>query len=558
MNVSFKYYAFALLLVVFIAASVGYLHYDNQRGAEEIISTYKSITDAAANTLANEANQQMMHIWDEHLKDKSAITRAEERNADSLLSLKVSEVLDRFDRIEGGIYFYQLDKFIGYGFPDLEEPKPAFGPPPRSYNIIRDQVLNSISEDKNFTELHRFDPAIFPLSTKPLKAGDETIGAVWTRRHIERELTAGHNFTGRTFFLTVGLTLIGFVIALNITWYLKSLLQDLKTSLSKMKNDPSYRLPKRIGITGIINRSINELMDSRQTEENKRKQLQQELYQKEKMATLGNLVAGAAHEINTPISIIKSRLQIWERRFNKLPEDQRTNLVVTDESLQIVHTEIERVSQLVKRLLLMTKPVGKFSEPVDLNALIRYKTDWVKEVYPERSISIQTNLYKKLPLVEVDPNAIDQVLMNVLKNAVESSDDWSKIDIETMREESGYAVISIRDYGKGIPRAIETQIFDPFFTTKDDGTGLGLSISYEIIKAHGGSLELRSLGLSDEKDAYEGGSKYNLIRTVESFKPQYTGNTHRNTETVSEVDSHTDQTVGTVCIIRLPYGNSAN
>lgn len=547
---------FIALFIVLSGAVLIYQYWSTRQSEEEIINSYKANTESAVNQLVVEAEREMMDVWERYIKGKDAITRAQERYADSLLSDKVEQVLLTFDRVEGGIYFFELDKFVGYSFPTIEEPKPAFGPPPRSYDIIRNQVRKTIKSDELITELHRFDPAIFPLSTKPIFEDGEIIGAAWARRHIERELEASQSFTGQTFFMTVGLILLGLFIALIVVTFLKNRLNDIKESLDLMKTDPSYRLPVRRGVFGFISRSINEMMDDRQLEENKRKQLQQELYQKEKMATLGNLVAGAAHEINTPISIIKSRVQIWERKFYRLPEQQKANSVITPESLQIVQNEVSRVSQLIKRLLLMTKPVGKLYKPVYINSMLEDKLNWLQQSYPSRNISVNTNFDTNLPEIEIDPNAIDQVLINILKNAVEASEQDCRLDIST-HSDTGYITIEICDYGKGIPSAVETQVFDPFFTTKDEGTGLGLSISYEIIKAHGGSLELRSFGTSDH-DSDNGMSKYDLIGSVDAYQQKSSTNSYSEPESGDDTETTVTRSSGTLCIIRLPINSTGN
>src|SRR5699024_6614299 len=134
-----------------------------------------------------------------YLKGREKITRMDERKADSLLSEKVRQILQSFHRLEGGLYFFQLDKFIGYSFPTIEDPKPAFGPPPRSYNIIREQARKTIQQDTLLTELHQFDPAIFPLSTQPIYLNGKLIGAACARIHIERKLSASQNIQSGTF-----------------------------------------------------------------------------------------------------------------------------------------------------------------------------------------------------------------------------------------------------------------------------------------------------------------------------------------------------------------------
>lgn len=548
-------------VIVLITFAIGisglYIFQTFQKSEEEIIEANSAITESSVSQLAFEVQKEVVPIWRERLYGKDAITKAMERSVDTLLSAVVNNILMKYSRVEGGIYFFELDEFIGYGFPTIEPPIPAFGPPPRSYDIIRDQVVETIHQDTFITKLHEFDPAIFPLSTKPITYNGETIGAVWTRKHIERELASIQNISSPTFLLSLGLTLFGLSIVIFFAYSLKKHIKEIRTGLGRMKKNPSFRLTEKKGMFGFITRYINNLMDAQEKEQEKRKRLERELYQTEKMATLGNLVAGAAHEINTPISIIKTRLQIWERKLIKEGHDVPAEKILTSESVQIVHSEIDRVSKLIKRLLLLSKPVSRLKRPTNIHNLIEEKLQWVKKAYPDRKIETTFEKAKEIPLVEVDPQSIDQVFMNIFKNAVEATEETCFIKISTRHFHNESEVeIRIRDYGNGIPKSVVSQIFDPFFTTKDHGTGLGLSISYEIIKAHGGTLYFE-VPTPDEET-----SECNReIGTDQVEKPisknlnagKYLAYSQGLSETTTLTSNKGNP--GTICIIRLPINN---
>src|SRR5690625_2295008 len=163
-----------------------------------------NFTRTASAKLLLDAEQTIEPIWETYLAGRDRITKADERMADSLLSASVQSVLNNFHMVEGGYYFYTLDAFIGYGFPTITDPKPAFGPPPRSYIIIRAHVRKSVQEAKLLTTLHRMDPAILPLTTQPLYLHNEIIGAGSTRIHLARMLNAVNSIRSGTFFLTTG------------------------------------------------------------------------------------------------------------------------------------------------------------------------------------------------------------------------------------------------------------------------------------------------------------------------------------------------------------------
>ena len=521
---------FTAFIILFVTITSFYLYRGVLRSADEIIADNKNITQTAVKKVVLEIEQDVLPVWEKYLEGKNKITKHDERIADSLLSANVKTVLSNFHRLEGGLYFYNLDEFIGYSFPTIEEPKPAFGPPPRSYNIIRSQARKTIQQQNLVTELHKFDPAIFPLSTQPIYADGKIIGAAWARIHIERKLSTSQNIQSGTFFLTVGAILLGLFFTVLIVWTLRKRMQEIKYGLSKMKYDSNHRLKEYRGAFGVISKAINEMTDAQQQEQEKRKKLEKELFQKEKMATLGNLIAGTAHEINTPISIIKTRIQIWERKLKKNNLDVNHPSLVTDKSLKIVHNEIDRVSKLIKRLLMFSKPIGNSREQIDLNDLLCHQSEWLKEAFPTHDISFQRDMEKGLPPIYADKESIQHVFTNILKNAVEASPEICQIILSTAFNESQDAlVIKIRDFGTGMPDEIKPKIFDPFYSTKANGTGLGLSICNEIIQAHNGSIFFK--------------------------KPKVN-------ETAPDVwDDHTnaDQvqpSLGTICVITLPVSNN--
>lgn len=486
-----RLFIISLIALFFISISGLYLYQTVLQSVDEIIEANKRITNTASGKLALRFDEQMGSVWARHLDGRNRITKAEERNADSLLSAHVTDVLGYFDRVEGGLYFHQLDNFIGYGFPTIEPPKPAFGPPPRSYNIIRDQVRETVRRDSMLVRLHEFDPAIFPLTTQPIYYEGEVIGAAWARVHIERELARYQTIQSGTFFLTVGVILLVLTVSIYFAVIILKRLRDIKQGLEKMKKDPDHRLKEPTGILGFISRSINEITEIQQREQKKSRRLERELFQKEKMASLGNLIAGTAHEINTPISIIKTRIQLWERKIKKQPEENRAqNSPFTEKSLKMIRSEIDRVSNLIKKLLYFSKPIGQNKEKTDLNKLIEDQCERVEKAYPGISLQFDLSLDSGLPPVKVDSDSIEQVITNILNNAVEASDEECEISVHTdyRNDQINEVVIRISDNGCGLPVRDEHRLFDPFYTTKDSGSGLGLSISNEIINAHHGEI----------------------------------------------------------------------
>lgn len=514
--------ASAFIILFMIILSI-YLYQGVLKSADEIIEDNKNITQTAVKKLTEQSVTTIKPVWRNHLANKDKITKQEERDVDSLLSVSVEQVLTNFHRLEGGYYFADLDEFLGYSFPTISDPKPAFGPPPRSYNIIREQALQTIRGDTLLTELHQFDPAIFPLSTQPIYLDGEIIAVAWARTHIERKLSTSQTIQSGTFFLIVGAILVGLFITVFTVWTLRFRMKEIKEGLSEMKYNPDRRLKEYAGAFGVISRSINEMMDTQLKEQEKAKKLQSELHQKDKMASLGNLIAGTAHEINTPISIIKTRIQMWERALNKTQKSNDNPTILTEDSLNIVHDEIERVSLLIRKLLFFSKPLKNEKTYVNIHELLMLNIKRVEQVYSGYNIQIRTDFDNTITKVFADEEAIDHVLINVLKNSVEASPEDCKLIVKTkLVENEEKIVIQIRDFGIGISDEIKGRIFEPFFSKKENGTGLGLSICNEIIAAHNGKIEF-------------------LIP----------GNNH---ETISEWEQNStiDSSTGTVTTITLP------
>jgi signal transduction histidine kinase len=243
---------------------------------------------------------------------------------------------------------------------------------------------------------------------------------------------------------------------------------------------------------------------------------QMQLVQREKMASVGQLVAGVAHELNNPIGFVSSNVSTLEDfvgrlrkivdayRTATLPEADRARIAAEWETLKIdyalryldpmlqgIREGAERTRKIVGDLRVFARTGDDAWQRIDLHEDIESSLSLLNHVLKDR-VSVQRR-YSELPPVECIRSQIDQVFLNVLANAAQAIAGPGTITIETTRE-GEIAVVAISDTGPGIPADVLDRIFDPFFTTKPvgEGTGLGLSISYEIVKKHGG--EIRASG----------------------------------------------------------------
>jgi PAS domain S-box-containing protein len=213
--------------------------------------------------------------------------------------------------------------------------------------------------------------------------------------------------------------------------------------------------------------------------------------QSEKLAGLGTLAAGIAHEINNPIGIISSRIEIMllDAESDPLPPEVM-------EDLRVLHRHAQRVARIAQGLLSFSRqaPAEGTRAPVDLNTLVEDTLFLVEKQVVKGGITVKRMLGPGLPPVWGDSNALQQVLMNLLTNARDALVAGGEITIETgiVPGEVEAVRLVVRDTGAGIPPDVLPRIFDPFFTTKPSGTGLGLSVSYGIARDHNGTLEVES------------------------------------------------------------------
>ena len=213
--------------------------------------------------------------------------------------------------------------------------------------------------------------------------------------------------------------------------------------------------------------------------------------QSEKLAGLGTLAAGIAHEINNPIGIISSRIEIMllDAESDPLPAEVM-------EDLRVLHRHAQRVARIAQGLLSFSRqaPGEGTRAPVDLNTLVEDTLLLVEKQVVKGGIAVKRILDPGLPPVWGDENALQQVLMNLLTNARDALGAGGEISIETgiAPGEVKAVKLVVRDTGTGIPPDVLPRIFDPFFTTKPSGTGLGLSVSYGIVRDHKGTLEVES------------------------------------------------------------------
>ena len=215
---------------------------------------------------------------------------------------------------------------------------------------------------------------------------------------------------------------------------------------------------------------------------------EEQIIQSKKLASLGILTAGVAHEITNPLNNISMIAQTYEELYGQLDEEQRVSF------MQKVDAETERIRKIVKNLLDFSKPKDAQPKEADLNAVIQKTLTLVQNMIDVQNIETIIKLERGLPPVFIDEDQVQQVLVNLISNAVQAMSAGGKLVIATRPGKDGSSVeVTVKDTGKGIEPGYLPHIFDPFFSTKGEGgTGLGLSVSYGIIKSHQGDIRVES------------------------------------------------------------------
>ena len=211
--------------------------------------------------------------------------------------------------------------------------------------------------------------------------------------------------------------------------------------------------------------------------------------QSEKLAALGTLSAGIAHELNNPLGIIGSRIELMLLES----EDEPLSPTVR-EDLGVIHRHVQRVSRLVAGLLSYARPTASQRRPVDLNRVVHEVLLLAQKQLGKQGVRISATLDPSLSPMSGEESALQQVLINLVTNAQQAIEGTGDVLITTRPADNrpGWVDLIVADTGQGIAAEHLTKIFDPYFTTKERGTGLGLSITHRIVEEHGGTIEVHS------------------------------------------------------------------
>jgi len=291
------------------------------------------------------------------------------------------------------------------------------------------------------------------------------------------------SFRGQIFFVGGASILLAVLLAIPLAWSISRPLTEMAAATRKVASgDWTVRVPVYgRGETGTLAQSFNTMVETL-------RETQEQLIQKEKLASVGQLAAGVAHEINNPLGSILLYADILRK---ETPEDNQQQA----EDLDMIIRETTRCKTIVNDLLNFSRQNEVLAQDTDLNALLEELAQEASKQELFEGIDLLCDLEPDLPTIQADPLQLRQVFLNLMNNAAEAMPHGGQLTLRTQKGQAkGFVTAEIQDTGVGISDENMKKLFTPFFTTKPigKGTGLGLAIIYGIVKMHRGQISVSS------------------------------------------------------------------
>jgi two-component system NtrC family sensor kinase len=313
---------------------------------------------------------------------------------------------------------------------------------------------------------------------------DQTVGILYVGSRQKVFLDFLGTFRKRTSLVAVITILMTFLLATPVSRKITRPLQELRTLSQISQRVAEGNLQARApscggGAVGLLAASFNDMLDRLQ-------ETQKQLVESEKLASLGQLAAGVAHELNNPLATVLLFAEVLLRE-NKFSDRHQTDI-------RTIVRETERCKTIVASLLDFARQHQVDASEINLNQLIRRVIELEKNHHRYDRVEIETNLDPQLPRIQADEAQLQAVISNLMTNAADAMPEGGKLILRTRKAMDDQIIYQVEDEGEGITPENQARLFTPFFTTKPPGKGigLGLSIVYGIIKMHRGQINVQS------------------------------------------------------------------
>jgi signal transduction histidine kinase len=369
----------------------------------------------------------------------------------------------------------------------------------KDQNFIREEMIQLKNGEKEKERVYYYNtpirnrPECFQCHNKEKKV----IGVLTVANSLKEMETMISKIEIHSIILAI--LIIGFLSFALGFLFLKFIDVPIKKLTEAMKKAEEGDFTVRVNVKsrdemGSLAENLNIMIEKLQLAKQEAEQYHQELVQRaDRMASIGELASGIAHEIRNPLAGIQGAIQILSEGFPK--QDPRTQ--VTDE----IQKQIYKLERLVKDLLNFVKPVPKNYLPIDMNELVdKVLSFFITQRGITEEVKIERKLFPSLPKTMIDPSSMEQAFLNIILNAQKAMPKGGTFTVSTHAfpqgkgdgKEAREVQIIFEDTGIGIPGENLPRIFNPFFSTRPDGTGLGLSITKNIVEQNGGKIEVKS------------------------------------------------------------------
>ncbi|MCK4384799.1 MAG: HAMP domain-containing protein [candidate division Zixibacteria bacterium] len=359
-----------------------------------------------------------------------------------------------------------------------------------SYNLEKSKEVlkkKKVRKAESFIDLGMLN-VFTPIFSPERKIGYLAIGI--SLSDLKKEVAYNQRIT---FLVSLFIIIFGIFIARYLSNVLSKpilKLTDAARSLSRGETEVKVEIQTEDEI-GILAKAFNQMIVDL-------KKSREQLLQQEKLACVGQLAAGVAHELNNPLSGILGYSQFALEKITQKPLKE-----LTEEDISTYSQYLKDMEQQSKRCKAIIQSLLKFSrasikedfEPTDVNSILKEIFTFVKHQLEKHKVKLEEGLSPSLPLIIGNVSQLQQVFTNLILNAIQAMPDGGKLTVLTkVSEDKKTLEISFADTGEGISKENLSKIFEPFFTTKKvgQGTGLGLSVSYGIVKDHGGDIQVEN------------------------------------------------------------------
>jgi signal transduction histidine kinase len=478
----------AVLLLAVLVATIAALRYTKSAVLNDEKRRLVEATRELAREYSNKAH------FEEQNKEAAPLENPNAEPSRAVLELLSRVVLQNTEEVEGGFYSRALDGLVGDSFPTLEER----GEKLNKGDISTEPYAAILQVARSATDSHQPSEQVLTggndtiiIEAVPIRDGQEFAGSAWTAKRLSG-LPGSNRF--RAYLIAVGLgtaALACVLLTLLVVRNLQNGVRKIEAGLEGLEGNLASQIPAEADPHEIrqIARAINRLGMALKEKIESEKQIEDRLRHAERLAALGRLVAGVAHEVRNPLATIRLRVQMCQQDVES-PGIQ--------ESCAVALEEIERLNGMVNRLLSFSRPVQLHTEPINLRRLLELRLASFHDAASQHRVRMITDFSNGSVLLQLDQSRMTQVFDNIIQNAIEAMPEAGGTLCVSMAYEKGAATdmqgvsVEFNDTGKGISLEAIGRVFDPFFTTKSSGTGLGLSICHELVRAHGGEIHVVS------------------------------------------------------------------